>query len=301
MKSLDWHSILGQHPVFGALSEEQINRLLDDRAADERDCPENHVILREGESGNSVFLIGSGSVWIVLRDDEGHNIPLSSLEKGEFFGELAVLEQRPRSATVIAKERCLLLEIKGKTFLDVVHGHPDIEFKVLLKLCERLRHVSEDILSVRLKDVDERFRRFNTKLDAELKVIDASLKATQTVFDQTSKRANEIIESADRSRTRLTTAASAIGIVITTIVAVFGFIGFSELRNIKDDREEIQRQVEEAKEYGEEIKQTARVLDTVDEEISRFRDLRLQFYTQIMVPRFREEMEKEGGGRSRPA
>lgn len=254
MKSLDWTSILGQHPVFSALSHQEVDELLDDEVSEEKDCPPNHVILKEGELGDSIFLIGSGEVWIVLRDEEGHNIPLSTLRKGEFFGELAVVEQKPRTATVIAKERCLLLEIKGQEFLNLMRGHPAIEFKVLLKVCERLRHMSEDILSVKLKDVDERFRRFNTKLDAELKVIDASLKAVQTVFDQTNTRANEVIESADRSRTRLTTAVSAIGGVVGVVIAIFGAFGIKQVLDIKAASglvQEAQQEVTELTERAE--------------------------------------------------
>jgi hypothetical protein len=98
---------------------------------------------------------------------------------------------------------------------------------MLLTLSERLRHVNEQVLAVRQKDVDEKLNFFNTKLDAELKVFDASMRAAQTVFDQTRVRTDEIINSAERSRTR-------VSFFLTTAVALLGLFGVSELLSIKN-------------------------------------------------------------------
>jgi CRP/FNR family transcriptional regulator, cyclic AMP receptor protein len=227
MKHFKWEDLLRRHPIFSRLTEQELARLLEDEVSEERECPPQSVIFREGEWGNSIFLIGSGSVQIVLLGKDGQEIILAIFRNGEVFGEMALFQQQPRSATVIAREPCILLEIKGEEFLKLAHTYPDIELKMLLILSERLRHVNERVLAVRQKEVDEKLNFFNTKLDAELKVVDASMRAAQTVFDQTRVRTDEIINSAERSRTR-------VSFFLTTAIALLGLLGVSELLSIKN-------------------------------------------------------------------
>lgn len=233
MNSPDWKQILARHPLFSDLGAGDLERLLDSSMSIVREFSADSSIVREGEVSDSVFLIGHGSVDITLTSADGEKIILRSLRSGEMFGEMALFERRPRSATATATEPSALLEIKGQNFLDLLREHPEIEFRVLLKLSERLRSLGEEILAIRLKNVDETIRLLDRKLDAELKVVDASLRASEAVFDQTSKRANEIIDSADRSRSRLTVAASTTVGVITIVIAVFGFLGVQELRSVR--------------------------------------------------------------------
>ena len=72
------------------------------------------VLLREGEWGDTLFLIGSGSVQVILAGKTAHDIAVTTLSKGEFFGEMAIIGHKSRSAMVKASEDCTLLEVKGK-------------------------------------------------------------------------------------------------------------------------------------------------------------------------------------------
>jgi CRP-like cAMP-binding protein len=227
MKNFPWEDLLRRHPIFSHLSAKEIDQLLEDKVSEEKECPQHSVILREGELGDSIFLIGSGSVQIVLNGKDGREILLAIFRNGDVFGEMGLFQQRPRSATVIANEPCILLEIKGDEFLKLAHMYPDMELKMLLSLSERLRHVNEQVLAVRLKEVDEKLNFFNTKLDAELKVFDASMRAASTIFDQTRVRTDEIINSAERSRTRAS-------FILTTAIALLGLLGATELLSIKN-------------------------------------------------------------------
>jgi CRP-like cAMP-binding protein len=227
MKHFKWKDLLKRHPIFSRLTEQELTRLLEDEVSEERECPQQSVIFREGEWGDSIFLIGSGSVQIVLLGKDGQEIILAILRNGEVFGEMGLLQQQPRSATVIAREPCILLEIKGEEFLKLAHTHPDIELKTLLTLSERLRHVNEQVLAVRQKEVDEKLNFFNTKLDTELRVVDASMRAAQTVFDQTRARTDDILNSAERSRTR-------VSFFLTIAIGLVGLLGVSELLSIKN-------------------------------------------------------------------
>jgi len=226
----DWRSYLRHHPIFSTLPDAEIQTLLDDEVSTERKFEKDQVIIREREPGNSIFLIGSGSV-LVLHGEKGQKIPLLTLYKEDFFGEMALFEERPRSATVIAQEPCVLREIKGQEFLNLVQAHPNIEIKVFAKLSERLRDMGEKLLNLRLTGVDGKLKEFDTKLEFQLQVYEEKLKATQALFDQTSIRANEIIDSADRSRTRV----AAIGSAVVMILTVGGGLGIFNVMNVSDE------------------------------------------------------------------
>jgi CRP-like cAMP-binding protein len=128
MKSVNWQDFLRRHPIFSSLNEEEIANLLRDEVAQERVFPQGAVILRGGEVGDSVFLIRSGSVQVTLRGTSGPPSPLAVLHAGEVFGEMAVLERKPRSATVVARENCLLLEIAGEEIRKLLETHLELVF-----------------------------------------------------------------------------------------------------------------------------------------------------------------------------
>ncbi len=239
MKNFDWKTFLKQHSIFKNLDDNDIEQILKDKVSEERVCAKGSVIIREGEFSDSVFLIGTGSVQVVLQGKDGYEINISTLGKGEFFGEMAPVEGIRRTATVIARENSTLLEVNGEKFCDIMRKNPIIAFNVLLKLSERLRHVSEHVLAVKLKDADEKINLFNTKLDAELKTVEAHLKASLTVFEQTNTRTSEVINSAERSRARLTTFGSAIGGVITVAIALFSWFGYQRIQSIEDTEDTI--------------------------------------------------------------
>ena len=262
MKTFDWRACFKKHPVFWDLAEDELASLLDDSLSREIICQPQQVIVSEGDQGDSVFLIGEGEVNVLLKGDGEPSTPIATLGPGELFGEMAVLEGRPRMATVIAGEYAVLLEIDGGPFREFLVKHPEIEFKIAAKLSERLRDLTEHVLTARFKDVDQKLELFNNRLDSELRVIDASMKATQAVFDQTNKRANEIIDSADRSRKGLTTAAMAIGVVIT----VLGFLGFEKVGKM-DHALKVLDDFESKSEQIKSLEQDLKQIDELEREL----------------------------------
>jgi PAS domain S-box-containing protein len=138
-KKFDWKNLLSQHPIFSNLSEKEKNWFISENLSHDFKCHKGFEIIKEGELSDSIYLIGSGSVRVVLKVDEGYEITLSTLKKGEFFGEIAAIQQKPRSATVIAQEDSVFLEIKSSVFLKILEEHSIIAAKVLLLLSERLR------------------------------------------------------------------------------------------------------------------------------------------------------------------
>jgi len=143
MKSVNWQDFLRSHPIFSSLNEEEIANLLRDEVSQERAYPQGSVILRGGDDGDSVFLISSGSVEITLGGTQGPVFPLAILQAGELFGEIAVLERRPRSATVLAKEDCLLLEVAGEEIRKLLAAHLEIQVKMYTIIRDRLKEASQ--------------------------------------------------------------------------------------------------------------------------------------------------------------
>lgn len=132
-KSFDWRGLLKSHSIFSRLSETEVARMLKDEVSQERTCARDVLIVKAGETGDSLFLIGAGSVQVTVSGN-----PIAVLGQGDFFGEIAVLEGRMRSASVTAREPCTVLEIAGETCRQLFTAHPEIEARVRATASMRL-------------------------------------------------------------------------------------------------------------------------------------------------------------------
>ena len=139
MKVLNWSEILQSHPILGILDEQRVQWLLGHETSTERSDEPGAVIVQEGDAGDAIFLIGSGSVEAVVSAEDGQTILLSVMGEGDTFGEMAFFDGRERSATVKAREACVALEIEAQAVRCLMDEHPDIGVKVLLKVSQRLR------------------------------------------------------------------------------------------------------------------------------------------------------------------
>jgi signal transduction histidine kinase len=190
VKKFDWAGLLRSHPILSGLDNRHVECILSDEASSERTYERGELIIREGEVGDSFFLIGSGSVEVVLSGAGGQTIPLSHLLRGETFGEMGLFERRPRCATVRAGEACVVLEVKGEELRRLGEAQPDIEFKMLLKVSERLRSNNERILALHLKDVEGESRakdEFLAMLGHELRNPLGAISVAIHVLDKTGR------------------------------------------------------------------------------------------------------------------
>jgi CRP-like cAMP-binding protein len=133
MDAVNWQELFKQSPLFSGLAEAEIAQLLTHEASQERTYVQDDLVVRAGEEGDSLFLIGAGSVQVTV-----WGVPVATLPAGELFGEMAVLDRKPRAATVTAKENSTLLEIKGEAFRKLLEGHPELRAKVGAKFTERV-------------------------------------------------------------------------------------------------------------------------------------------------------------------
>lgn len=106
---------------------------------------DGEVICREGEKGDGMYVIQSGKVLITKKTQAG-DLTLASLQSGDFFGEMALFDKMPRSATAAAQGEARVLSIdKKKLFLSISHD-PTLVFKILETMSARIRKL-DDILA----------------------------------------------------------------------------------------------------------------------------------------------------------
>jgi CRP-like cAMP-binding protein len=103
-----------------------------------------HVLFREGDDGEDMFIIQSGRVAIKKKVKDG-DATLAVLEKGDFFGEMSILERLPRAATAEIVEDGDLIVISGETFGDMIKANPEIAVRMLRKQSIRLRETNRQL------------------------------------------------------------------------------------------------------------------------------------------------------------
>ncbi|MCB9378800.1 MAG: cyclic nucleotide-binding domain-containing protein [Holophagales bacterium] len=100
--------------------------------------PEGEFVFREGELGTEMFILHDGRIEI-LKEMNGEQKQLAVLEKGDFFGEMAILEDLPRTASARSLTPVKLLQINGSTFDQMLRSNPEIAVRMMRKLSRRLR------------------------------------------------------------------------------------------------------------------------------------------------------------------
>jgi CRP/FNR family cyclic AMP-dependent transcriptional regulator len=136
-------------PIFAGLSPEAL-AFLRGQAKELRALP-GATIVREGEAGNAMFLLGEGKVEIRKSDSQGRAIRLAELEPGSFFGEMCILETLPRVATIIALTDVSLYSLSSMDYYKFYHAMP-AQYSILVL------NIARD-LSRRLRKLEEQFVR----------------------------------------------------------------------------------------------------------------------------------------------
>ncbi len=124
-----------------------------------KEFPAGTVLFREGEIGREMFVVQSGRVNISKTVGDVEKI-LSSLGPGEFLGEMAILNNKPRSATATCAEASKLLVIDAKTFEAMVRSNAEIALRMIKKLADRLQEANEQIENLLLDDASARVAHF---------------------------------------------------------------------------------------------------------------------------------------------
>ena len=148
----------------------------------ERRYPRNATIVEEGLPGDYMYVIREGRVKVTKLSEDGREKILEMLGEGSFFGEMALLDQAPRSATVKTLTPAVLLALSRSDFLGVLRRSPDLAMAVIQELTRRLRETDEQASSLSFLRVKDRTKGLLRRL-AESPV-DNSWRATPTLTHQ---------------------------------------------------------------------------------------------------------------------
>ncbi|HET7650700.1 MAG TPA: cAMP-activated global transcriptional regulator CRP [Gammaproteobacteria bacterium] len=125
-----------------------------------RHFPSKAAVVNAGDSSNSLFLVIEGSVAVVVEDEDGNEIVVAYLNRGEFFGEMGLFQQDPtRTAWVRTRCDCLIAEISYTRFRELAHNDPDLLFALAGQLAARLRLTTRKVSDLAFLDVTGRIAR----------------------------------------------------------------------------------------------------------------------------------------------
>jgi CRP-like cAMP-binding protein len=126
----------------------------DEEASLGKNYKDGDIIFEENSIGKEMYIILTGNAKVIKKKD-GAETTLATLEEGDFFGEMSLFDNSPRSATVKALGDIKLLEINQKNFLKKISRDPSLAFRMLEKMSQRIRNSDEIILNyiVEIKDL----------------------------------------------------------------------------------------------------------------------------------------------------
>ena len=150
-------AVLKAVPLFASFPEEQL-RMLTTMVA-RRSATRNTTIMSSGDATDSLYIVLSGRLKVMMSDSEGKEVILSILGPGEFFGEMGLIDDEPRSASVITIEPCELLSIQKRDFKRCLAENFEMAMAVMRGLVRRLREADRKIGSLALLDVYGRVAR----------------------------------------------------------------------------------------------------------------------------------------------
>ncbi len=132
---------LRQVPLFESLDDATAGELC--RLIETLDCPANKVLFHAGDVGDAMYLIERGKVRICVQAKDGYELTLAHLGRGDFFGEMALLDGERRSADAVVAEDARLALLSREHFLSFMRSSPDVALEMLTALANRLRHTDE--------------------------------------------------------------------------------------------------------------------------------------------------------------
>src|ERR671921_2591739 len=144
-------------PLLSRIDAAELQRLA--ALTRERHYTKGSVILFENDPGDTLFVVRQGRVKVVLVGEDGREVILGVLGPGEYFGELSLIDEQPRSAHVIAMDDAVLLALRSEDVRRRVEATPGVAWAMLVELSRRLRRADNKIGSLALLDVPGRIAR----------------------------------------------------------------------------------------------------------------------------------------------
>jgi CRP/FNR family transcriptional regulator, cyclic AMP receptor protein len=154
--------LLRNVPLFSALTEHQLAVLTN--VVSRKSFARGTIIIAAGDTTESLYVIISGRLKVMMSDDEGREVILAILGPTEFFGEMGLIDDHPRSASVVAIEACELLTLYKRDFKNCLAENFEMTMTVMRGLVKRLREADQKIGSLALMDVYGRVARLLSEM-----------------------------------------------------------------------------------------------------------------------------------------
>jgi CRP/FNR family cyclic AMP-dependent transcriptional regulator len=150
-------AVLKAVPLFSSFPEDQLRMLAG--VVTRKSATRSTIVMAGGDPTDSLYIVLSGRLKVMMSDAEGKEVILSILSPGEFFGEMGLIDDSPRSASVVAIEACELLSITKRDFKRCLAENFEMAMAVMRGLVRRLREADRKIGSLALLDVYGRVAR----------------------------------------------------------------------------------------------------------------------------------------------
>ena len=143
--------MLSKIPLFSALDETTLEKL--SALFVKKEFKRNQTLISQGDLSRSLFLIDSGRTKVFSNDEEGKQTIFAFLGAGDYCGELSLLDAQPRSASVVALEKTMTLQLSYPQFDAFLKTHPEISYSIFRALTSRIRDIDETICSLTSLDI----------------------------------------------------------------------------------------------------------------------------------------------------
>ncbi|MBT3204218.1 MAG: Crp/Fnr family transcriptional regulator [Gammaproteobacteria bacterium] len=143
--------------LFHGLDEDVIKQLSSQVVT--RQFPKNSIVVTQGDETDSLYVIIEGKVDVFLQNDKGKEIIINTLGECDSFGELAPLGGLPRQASIITTENSMLVVISRQVFMDTLLTKPAISMRIINRLINLIKDLTEEVSSLALEDVYNRVVR----------------------------------------------------------------------------------------------------------------------------------------------
>lgn len=143
---MDTIDILKSSELFKELDEETLKTLAG--LATKKVLLKKNLVIGAGDTSSALYLIKSGKVDVMVTHDDAKEMILSTLQAGDHFGELSLLDGEPRSVNIVTQGRCEFIIIHQADFYALLKAHPSLAISVIKYLCKRVRtitHTAEDL------------------------------------------------------------------------------------------------------------------------------------------------------------
>ncbi len=211
-----------------------------------RDYQAGAVLFEEGQPGDYMYVVQEGEVEIRRQVGETERV-LAVLPAGEFFGEMAILNGRPRSATAVCRTHCRLLTIEGKTFEAMLRARPEIALRIIKSLASRLESANHHVELLLLPTANHRVVQCMRHMAEEQMALAGAQfnpgtailvpKRVEDIATRVGLPVHEVIDVVDRLRSaRLVLLAEDAGIEGDGFIVpeVGRLLEFLEFLNLKD-------------------------------------------------------------------